>query len=42
MKSSPYGLCTLGYTRVTKANTKSYYGASLRESLKIALVQIVF
>jgi len=42
MKSSPYGLCTLGYTRVTKVKTKSYDGASLGKSLKITLVQIVF
>jgi len=42
LKSSPYDPYVLGYTRVTKGDTKSYLGANYNKSLKTPPVQIVF
>jgi len=42
LKSSHYGLYVLGYTRVTKVETKSHNNASLSESRKTTSVRIVF
>jgi len=41
LKSSPYGLNILGYTRVTMAKTESYERLIVSESLKIVKVRIV-
>jgi len=41
LKSSPYGLNILGYTRVTIVKTESYKRLIVSKSLKIAKVRIV-
>jgi len=41
LKSSPYGLNILGYTRVTIVKTESYECLIASKSLKIAKVRIV-
>lgn len=42
MKSSPFGLYKLGYTRVTLVKTKRCYRAIKSKSLKITLFGLFF